>query len=195
MRHTRFESLPTAFSESYKLNKNMKSIYEFLKVRKSLCDFYPHVKRWSLKRLWFYTFYVGFRYVAIAVIVSAAFTGFGASWYYVGRISAPIIVKADTKVVTQVQIVVSTTTPPVMQRIQKCESGGTQTKDGQTLININSNGSYDSGLYQINSFWNKEATKLGYDLSKADDNNRFAMYLYENYGTSPWSSSEKCWSK
>jgi hypothetical protein len=85
---------------------------------------------------------------------------------------------------------------PVMQRIAKCESGNTQKgKDGQLVIHVNSDGSYDQGTFQINSNWNSTATKLGYDLTNEKDNQSFAEWLYENVGTSPWSASSKCWNK
>ena len=97
---------------------------------------------------------------------------------------------ADTKII----MVVSTSTPPVLQRIEKCESTNTQVnKDGQVLVHVNKDGSYDIGFAQINSIWNAEATKLGYDLTKEKDNKAFALYLFDTKGSSPWSSSEKCW--
>jgi hypothetical protein len=97
---------------------------------------------------------------------------------------------ADSKVI----YVQSTSTPAVMARIAKCESGGSQyNKSGQVLININTNGTTDIGLYQINSVHNAQATKLGYDLTKKSDNEAYAMYLYETQGTGDWISSAKCW--
>ena len=96
----------------------------------------------------------------------------------------------------QVVTVKDTTLSPVMVRIAKCESGNVQKgKDGQIVIHVNKDGSYDMGLFQINSTWNKTATKLGYDLTNNNDNQSFAEWLYENIGTSPWSSSSQCWNK
>ena len=101
--------------------------------------------------------------------------------------------QADSKVI----YVNSTSTPAVLQRIERCESSGSQVnKSGQVLINVNTNGTVDLGAYQINSVWFAQATKLGYDLTKKADNEAFAVWLYENHGTQPWeSSSGKCWSK
>lgn len=80
--------------------------------------------------------------------------------------------------------------PPVMKRIAKCESGGQHYKNGQVVINP----TQDAGLYQINlPVWSKTATQMGLNLMVEADNEAFAMYLYENYGTEPWYSSAKCW--
>ncbi len=84
---------------------------------------------------------------------------------------------------------------PILAKIAKCESTNLQTKDGQTVIHVNSNNTYDQGKYQINSIWNKEATKLGYNLAIESDNEAFARYLYNTKGTEPWYSSKACWSK
>lgn len=90
--------------------------------------------------------------------------------------------------------ITSTSTAPVMKRIAKCESGGAHYgKDGQVIIHVNSNGSYDIGKYQINSVHNLSAKKMGLDLTKEADNEKYAMYLYENEGTGDWYSSRSCW--
>ena len=94
---------------------------------------------------------------------------------------------------------IASTTPQiasVMQRIASCESSNSQyDKSGQVLIHVNSDKSYDIGMFQINSIWETQATKLGYDLTKQKDNQEFALWLYENEGTGSWSASSKCWSK
>ena len=82
----------------------------------------------------------------------------------------------------------------VLDRIANCESSNRQYgKDGQVLVNINSNGSYDIGRYQINSVWNQQATKLGFNLFKEEDNRAFALWLFKTHGTTAWESSRKCW--
>ena len=103
----------------------------------------------------------------------------------------PRIVEAQTIVTVK-----DSTLSPVMQRIEKCESDKDQYgKDGQILIHVNSDGTYDIGIFEINSTHNAEATKLGYDLTKQSDNEAYAQYIYENYGTESWYSSAKCWEK
>lgn len=91
---------------------------------------------------------------------------------------------------------------PILDRIADCESGNgkagsaSQTLNGQTLIHINAPGlGYDIGVMQINSSWAATATAMGYDLSKEADNKAFGKWLYANKGTSPWASSQKCWSR
>lgn len=103
----------------------------------------------------------------------------------------PVTVFADKIVEVPVEI-----ESPVMARIAKCESGNIQFKNGQVVINVNTNGTYDQGRYQINSIWNKKAGEMGYNLSVEKDNAAFAMYLYKNYGTEPWGASRaNCWNK
>lgn len=83
--------------------------------------------------------------------------------------------------------------PPVMKRIAQCESKGLHYWDGQVVLRANTNKTVDTGKYQINSIWNDTATKMGLDLTKEEDNEAFAMYLYETHGTEPWVYSKKCW--
>ena len=126
-------------------------------------------------------------YTKRTILVSGMLTiiGYG---YYAGTMTKIAI--ADTQII----MVVSTSTPAVLERIEKCESSLQQkNKQGQVLIHVNSDGSYDQGFAQINSVWNAEATKLGYDLTKESDNKAFALYLFNEHGSSPWSSSVKCW--
>lgn len=131
--------------------------------------------------------YKAFKFYKKTLLVSAIFTAIG--YAYVGGTMTKMAA-ADSKVI----YVQSTSTPAVMARISKCESGGSQyNKSGQVLININTNGTTDIGLYQINSVHNAQATKLGYDLTKKSDNEAYAMYLYETQGTGDWISSAKCW--
>jgi hypothetical protein len=104
--------------------------------------------------------------------------------------SETIFVKAEVIKEVPVEII-----PAVMSRIAKCESGNTHYKNGQVIVNVNKNGTYDQGKYQINSIWNKKATELGYNLSEEKDNEMFAMYLYKTHGTEPWYSSKNCWNK
>lgn len=119
------------------------------------------------------------------IIISGFLTSVG--WGYVAGIHTNLV-KA------QYVYVASTSTPAVLQRIEKCESNDEQfNKDGQVLVHVNKDGSYDIGFGQINSVWNAEATKLGYDLTKESDNKAFALYLFDQVGSSPWVSSQSCW--
>jgi hypothetical protein len=93
-------------------------------------------------------------------------------------------------------IVESSSTPPVLQRIAKCESHNSQfDKNGQVVIHVNADKTYDIGEYQINSLHEKEATKLGLNLMIEKDNAAYAKFIYANRGTGDWYSSQDCWSK
>lgn len=83
---------------------------------------------------------------------------------------------------------------PVLSRIAKCESPtGQYAKDGQVARHVNKDGTVDMGAYMINSIHNKEASKMGYDLSTEEGNKGFATWLYANRGTGDWYSSQRCW--
>ena len=112
-------------------------------------------------------------------------------WAYVfGTMTT--MAQADSKVI----YVQSTSTPDIMSKVARCESSGSQLdKNGQVQIHVNSNGTYDIGRFMINSIWEKQATKLGYDLTKDADNEAFAMWLYKNNGLQNWSATYSCWSK
>lgn len=89
---------------------------------------------------------------------------------------------------------------PILERIQDCESGnGTKGsarhfgKDGQVITHVNTNGTIDIGIMQINSIHGKEATSLGLNLYDEKDNIAYGKWLYANRGTGDWYSSAKCW--
>lgn len=100
------------------------------------------------------------------------------------------------------QVIVEQVAAPVLDRIADCESGnGTKGsaihyKNGQVVMNANTNGTIDIGKYQINmTYWGKKATELGLDLTKEADNKAMAEWLYANKGTGDWSASQKCWAR
>lgn len=109
---------------------------------------------------------------------------------FIGALAADGQVKVKT---VEAEATVATTTtaiPPILQKIAKCESKTGQYKDGQVTINA----SQDLGKFQINlPIWAKKATAMGLNLADEKDNTTFALYLFDNYGTSPWNSSAKCW--
>jgi len=92
-------------------------------------------------------------------------------------------------------VVQEDTLPPVMQRIAQCESAGQQfARDGKVLRGKRH--PQDTGLFQINAVvWAKQAEALGYDIRTRDGNESMARYLFANYGSVPWQSSAKCWSR
>lgn len=124
------------------------------------------------------------------------------STFFLGALLAPHVVEAGVSG-TPVLVV-----PPVMQRIAHCESRGNQycsddavahglckaAQKGQVLQRANTNGTIDTGKYQLNSsYWGAELSAHGFDITKEKDNEAAALYIYENHGTGPWSASLACW--
>lgn len=102
-----------------------------------------------------------------------------------------------TTIVTKAEIIKEVPRKaPVLERIAKCESNNSHFRNGQVLVVGNTNKSVDIGKFQINNIiWGAKATEMGLDLMKESDNEKFAEYLYETYGTEPWVWSKKCWNK
>lgn len=112
----------------------------------------------------------------------------GAAYGFTRPVEAQVEYKDKVVLVTQPENIA-----PVLERIAKCESGGSQFKNGQVVINLNKNGTYDQGKYQINSIHNADATKHGFNLSTEEGNEGYAKYMYLNLGTGDWASSQTCW--
>jgi hypothetical protein len=86
-----------------------------------------------------------------------------------------------------------------LKPICACESAGSKTKeptqydtDGSVLRGkINKN---DIGMCQINLiFHDKKAKEMGLDLFKEQDNIKYANWLFEKEGSTPWNWSKNCW--
>lgn len=134
------------------------------------------------------------------------------AWYYTKVATAVLTINAivvgiavaslsTTTVTASTEVVQAPVVSPVLDRIADCESGNgtkgsaTQYKNGQVVMNANTNGTIDIGKYQVNlTYWGKQATALGFDLTKEADNKAMAEWIYANKGTGDWSSSQKCWS-
>ncbi len=83
---------------------------------------------------------------------------------------------------------------PVMLRIAACESSTKQFNENGTLVkNWNANGTFDEGVFEINSKHIKEAKILGYDPATLKGNIGYARYLYDKNGLFDWLSSWNCW--
>ena len=83
---------------------------------------------------------------------------------------------------------------PILVDIARCESTFRQfSPDGNVIRGKVNKG--DVGVMQINEKYHAEdAAKLGYNIYTAEGNVAFAKYLYNKFGSNPWSSSSKCWS-
>lgn len=91
------------------------------------------------------------------------------------------------------QIEESVVIPLELLAVAQCESGGRQyDKDGNVVRGkINS---LDTGKWQVNIYhWGKDAKKLGYDLETEEGNTKMALWIYKNYGLTPWRWSRWCW--
>jgi len=84
---------------------------------------------------------------------------------------------------------------PLLAEISKCESTFRQfDSQGHVIRGRVNNG--DIGIMQINKYYHEEdAVKLGLDIYTIDGNLKYARWLFNKYGSDPWSSSSKCWSK
>lgn len=82
---------------------------------------------------------------------------------------------------------------PILAEIARCESTFRQfDSDGNVIRGIVNKG--DIGIMQINKYYHEEdAAKLGFDIYTIDGNLGYGRYLYQKYGSDPWSSSSKCW--
>jgi hypothetical protein len=82
---------------------------------------------------------------------------------------------------------------PILVEIARCESTFRQ-YDEKGMVIRGRIDDRDVGVMQINTYYHGErAEKLGYDIYSIEGNLGFAHFLYEKYGTSPWSASKACW--
>ncbi len=107
---------------------------------------------------------------------------------------APIITSTDRQVIEK-YLREHFADTPILIEIARCESTFSQfDKDGNVVRGrVNP---ADVGVMQINEKYHLEtAKKLGYDIHTVEGNVLYAKYLYEKYGSDPWSASSPCWSK
>ena len=81
---------------------------------------------------------------------------------------------------------------PIMLEVAKCES---RYKIDAHNTTLNTDGTTDGGIFQLNSIHDPELLKLGLDKFDPEDNIRFARILYDRSGLQPWESSRGCWGK
>jgi hypothetical protein len=83
----------------------------------------------------------------------------------------------------------------IMRKIAICESGNTHYLPNGEVIR-GKVVPQDIGRYQVNeNYWGETADKLGLDIFNEHENYLMAKWILENFGTKPWSASQKCWSK
>jgi hypothetical protein len=111
--------------------------------------------------------------------------------------AAPVIEQATTSEITDIEGYVSKeyADEPILVEVARCESTFRQFgKDGRVIRGkVNPQ---DVGVMQINERYHAdEAAAMGLDIYTVEGNVDFAKHLYDKFGTDPWSSSEKCWSR
>jgi hypothetical protein len=121
------------------------------------------------------------------------------AWFGLGCLKFGIAYAHGTEISYIAPIAFAQTVPTtpdfqILDKIAKAESQDRQFgPNGQVLIHMNTNSTYDEGYYQINSIWGATAAKMGYNLAVEADNKAFAVWLFENYGSEPWNSSKANW--
>lgn len=107
----------------------------------------------------------------------------------------------EKEVIPEVVITpVKPTLNPALKRVCSCESNGRPDlepnhyeADGVTVKRGRIN-NLDIGMCQVNLYYHEaEATRLGLDLFKEEDNITYANRLYEREGLTPWAWSKQCW--
>jgi ABC-type Fe3+-citrate transport system substrate-binding protein len=84
---------------------------------------------------------------------------------------------------------------PILVDVARCESTFKQFHEDGKVVRGRVDRD-DIGVMQINERYHGEtAEKLGIDIYTVDGNIAYAKYLYDKFGTKPWSASKPCWSK
>ena len=84
---------------------------------------------------------------------------------------------------------------PELIEVARCESDFEHT-DSNGNIHRGIANRADVGVMQINEKYHAdEAVRLGYNIYTVEGNVAFGRYLYNKYGSDPWSSSAPCWSE
>lgn len=163
-----------------------------------LREMYPHATRFQVIK-----YKVGmFLVKTIKTTVGLTFgTAVMAGFFWAGQTNTTKIVMADP--IEQPKVIA-----PVLVRIARAESHNShyctpelvkakmcaKSEVGQVLVRSNNNKTIDVGRYQINVYyWGAKASQMKLNLFNEQDNETFAIWLYENQGTEPWSASKKNW--
>ena len=82
--------------------------------------------------------------------------------------------------------------PWQLKEIARCESTNRHYESTGEVIRGKVN-PQDVGTYQINlKYHQAKAESMGLDLLDKEDNETYALYLYETQGAQPWSASNPC---
>ena len=113
-------------------------------------------------------------------------------WVAASSLDRPSFAKEQIRpivVLTEIKV------PPILWKIARCESNNTHW-DGNGEVLRGKVDKSDIGKYQISlKYHGKKAEAMGIDLFDEVGNERYAIYLLENYGNEPWSAVRKCVNK
>ena len=146
-------------------------------------DIWLHKTKWEV-------FKMKVKFIFKRIILVSMFAGSIYGAILLGANLFPVTTYAKEEVRIEVD-----KTAEVMERVAQCESGGRQyDKNGRVIINKNTNGSVDYGMYQLNDrVWGAKATELGFDIMTEKGNRDMAYWLFRNKGTAIWTHSHACW--
>lgn len=163
-----------------------------------LREMYPHATRFQVIKYKVGMFLTKLTKTVIGFSVGTAVM---AGFFWAGQSMTTKVVMADP--IAQPKVIA-----PVLARIAKAESHNShyctpelvrikmcaKSEIGQVLVKANKDKSIDVGRYQINVYhWGKVASDKGLNLFNEKDNETFAIWLFENYGSEPWSASKLNW--
>lgn len=84
---------------------------------------------------------------------------------------------------------------PIMIEVARCESGFRQYATSTVVLRGRQNPK-DVGIFQVNEFYHlRDATKMMINIYTPEGNVKYARWLYDHQGTTPWNWSKPCWGK
>jgi hypothetical protein len=135
------------------------------------------------------------------VLLMSSLYGSGQANAQISQAPAPVSQEAtstsqssftDTKVI-EAYVRAQFASEPLLVDIARCESTFRQFDTSGQVIRGRVNHA-DVGVMQINEKYHAdEAVKMGYNIYTVEGNVAFGKYLYDKYGSDPWSSSSPCW--
>jgi hypothetical protein len=136
---------------------------------------------WAMAKKWLFYPFILASLLAIGICVTG---GYGFNAYANAQIPKIHIIEKEVPV---------REISPILKRVAKCESGLKQFRaDGRVLRGKVEPS--DIGILQLNeTIWNDKARELGFDIYTEDGNWKMGQWIFDNFGSSPWSASSKCW--
>ena len=121
-------------------------------------------------------------------------------WVAVSSLDRPSFAKEQREELTEKQIrpvviLTEVKIPPILEKISFCESSGKHF-DGNGEVLRGEIDPRDTGKFQISSFYFGDAAEaIELDLEDPEDNEKMALWIFNNYGSVPWVKSFDCWNR